>query len=371
MTTIDCFGSGRTRGLIHGEEARERVRDALGKWEEVTLRPGGKGSTIAAYVSSFLSTTGLLQTVGKLLPDLLDEIRGIADGAGVAYETVAAYNLMDEQWWYDLNLPPQAEPGCSVVSVVRDGAGTLLAQNMDLPVFMDGSQMILRVRAPDQPEALVLTSAGLVGLIGINRSGVAICVNTLLMLNHNPNGLPVAAVIRGALVCGSAESAIRFLRSVPHASGQHYAIASASGVTGLECSAIGAATSGAQGTRSLVHTNHPLVSKDIKASALSLLEKRGRVQDSRRRLTFLQERVGALAQPSDVIRILGDQTTPICLVPKSDGLSITFGSVLFEIADVPRAAFCLGNPAEGSWLDVGWHDESGVVATEVEHAHAS
>ncbi len=369
MTIIDCVGSGRPRGLIHGEEARDRVREALGRWEEVTLSAAREGSTIETYVARFLSTTGLIPTLGRLLPDLLEEIRGIADGAGVAYETVAAYNLMDEQWWYDLKLPPQGEPGCSVVSVVHD-SGTLLAQNMDLPAFMDGSQLILRIRAPDEPEALVLTSAGLVGLVGVNRSGVAVCVNTLLMLNHDPNGLPVAAVVRGALAQDTAEGAIQFLKSVPHASGQHYAIAGRGGVTGLECSALGAATSSAEGRRSLIHTNHPLSSEDIAPSALALLEERGRVADSRRRLAFLRQKIDSVAQPTDAIRILEDRTAPICLVPGGRGASITFGSVLFEVADMPRAAFCLKNPKEGRWVDVAWHDEPGAGSAGTRQDHA-
>ena len=45
----------------------------------------------------------------------------------------------------------------------------------------------------------MLSSAGLIGLTGCIGDGVGICVNALGMLRHDPRGLPVACVVRGAL----------------------------------------------------------------------------------------------------------------------------------------------------------------------------
>src|ERR1700719_5076941 len=111
------------------------------------------------YAGRFVSTTGLIAAMERTAPDLVEEICGIADGAALPFELIAAYNLMDEQWWYDLSVPPEAEPGCSLVAL-SDPRHTVLAQNIDLPGFMDGSQVILRLREPGRPEALVLSSAG-------------------------------------------------------------------------------------------------------------------------------------------------------------------------------------------------------------------
>jgi hypothetical protein len=91
----------------------------------------------------------------------MEEMHGIAEAAGLPRELVAAYNLMDEQWWYDLGRQ-QAEPGCSLVAL-HDNGSTVLAQNMDLPSFMDGSQIVLRLSPPDGPRMLLLSSAGLIG----------------------------------------------------------------------------------------------------------------------------------------------------------------------------------------------------------------
>jgi isopenicillin-N N-acyltransferase like protein len=152
MTVIECAGDGRARGRAHGESAREAVCAAIGRWAEATA--AASRTPIEGYAGAFLDETELLPAIARHCPDLHEELHGIAEGAGLPFALVAAYNLMDEQWWYD------AERGCSVVGVARDGARALLAQNMDLPAFMDRSRLVLRVSGPDQPEALVLTCWG-------------------------------------------------------------------------------------------------------------------------------------------------------------------------------------------------------------------
>src|SRR5690606_38632415 len=105
---------------------------------------------------------------------------------------------------------------------------------------------------------------------------------------------------------------------IPHASGQHYAIADRHGMVGIECSAGGAAESSPWGTPSLVHTNHPLASTDINERALAKLQERGRVANSEERLAFLDGWRKAGPRGDDVLPLLQDPTTPICVVALSD-----------------------------------------------------
>jgi hypothetical protein len=274
-------------------------------------------------------------------------MHGIAEAASLPRELVAAYNLMDEQWWYDLGRQ-QAEPGCSLVAL-HDNGSTVLAQNMDLPSFMDGSQIVLRLSPPDGPRMLLLSSAGLIGLTGVNSAGVAICVNTLLMLRSNPNGLPVAAVVRHALAQDSAADARAVLESVAHASGQHYAVADRSGVSSFECSAGGCARSSEPGAARLTHTNHPLVSTDFDYPSLELLERRGRVADSQRRLTHLGNWLTSGGTSPDVLALLDEPDTPICIRPTPDWRGQTFGSVMFRLGDEVEAWFRLDKAGDAPW----------------------
>jgi isopenicillin-N N-acyltransferase like protein len=111
LKVIDCVGDGRNRGRAHGEAARLLVRAALARWEETV---GAKtGLPVEHYVSGFLGSTRVHLAMQDMLPDIAAEIDGIAEGAGVSHDVLAAYNLMDEQWWYDL----ESERGCSVLAV--------------------------------------------------------------------------------------------------------------------------------------------------------------------------------------------------------------------------------------------------------------
>lgn len=355
MTIIDCFGDGRQRGIAHGESARRLIHEGIARWEEATLASLPRGTLMRDYAARFVGGTALMATMEKTVPGLAAEIRGIAEGAALPYEIIAAYNLMDEQWWYDLG-SPLAEPGCSLMGL-SDGYRTVLGQNMDLPSFMEGSQVILRLRGPGMPETLVLSSAGLIGLAGVSRAGFGICVNTLLMLSHNDAGLPVAAVFRHALEQESAAKAVAVLQSLSHASGQHYAVGDRHGVAGVECSAGGCIVSSPYGRPVISHTNHPLASEDIDDSSLAMLNERGRVEFSRKRLAFLDTHVSGLANSEDVIALLSDPSTPICVNVESRRPSFTFGSVVFEMADETRAHFSLAHPSKADWQQIPWSDD--------------
>ncbi len=346
MTVIDCFGEGRVRGRAHGEAARQVVRDALSRWEEATMA-GASEPDILTYCEKFISTTGLIGAVERDMPDLAAELVGIAEASGVAYPLIAAYNLMDEQWWYDLGASA-AEPGCSTLSVTN-ASGTLLAQNMDLPEFMDGSQLVLRIGDGKGSESLVLTSAGLIGLTGLNSRGFGICVNTLLMLRHNPNGIPVSFAMRHALSEDSAAAAVGALQSINHASGQHYAVGDRNGVTSLECSAGGAVISNDPSLRTMVHTNHPLVSQDIENWAMTLIEATDRIANSHERYDILKQAVADIKTADDIVSLLSDRSKCLCMTPEPPFSMQTFASMVFEIGETVSARFCLGQPGSRAW----------------------
>ena len=52
------------------------------------------------HVAGLLAATRFVPAIEASTPELLEEVRGIAEGAGVSFERILAYNLMDEEWWY-------------------------------------------------------------------------------------------------------------------------------------------------------------------------------------------------------------------------------------------------------------------------------
>jgi hypothetical protein len=338
---VDCRGSARERGRAHGEALRASIEALLERWDaDVAAR---LHRPPAALVSELVGTTGFVDAIRRHTPDLLEEVGGIAEAAGIAFDRILALNLMDEEWWF--TAPAQPRHACSLVAAAaQDGRPSVLAQNMDLPELMDGAQAILRVDGDAGP-SVVLTAAGMIGLTGVNASGVGVCVNTLPMLRHSGAGLPVAFVMRGVLERESAAAAATFLAGVPHASGQHYALADAAGVAGYECSAAGAVRSD-DGSGLFCHTNHPLRSGDLDPARRAAGE-----PDSYTRLAAITAAAPTVTSGADCERVLADRDAPLCVVPAPGHPWITFGSGWAELWSPPRVRIAPGPPDRTAWID--------------------
>ena len=349
MDIVECFGTPRQRGHSHGETLRERINEALKIWAQATMTSRGTRAPkdIDTYCTEFLNATALIPHARRATPDLYDELVGIAEGAGQPLARILAYNLMDEQWWYDAR-PDAPPPGCSLIATPVRG-GHLLAQNMDLPAHMDGSQVVLRLGGADIPQTLVLSAAGMIGLTGANDAGLAIGVNTLLMLRHAADGLPVAMALRHALGARNRADAVARLRGVGHASGQHYALATSDGISSVECSALSCAPLPLPPDGVLLHTNHPLANGDVDDSAQSRLDAAGFNKSSRTRLDWLHTRKDAIDTVARLQSVFDDADAPICMRAKTNGGSSTFASVVYEMTQTPCVRMRQGIAGGSTW----------------------
>ncbi len=332
---IDVSGDGYDRGLAHGEQLREAVQISVGN---VVNALGG-----AAEIERFITETDFLSTIDRLTPDLGQEVRGIAIGSNMPLQLVLAHNLMDEHWWWSTN--QNRREACTLLAT--SSPTPIIGQTMDLPSYMDGSQFILRSRFPDGSSSAVLSSAGLIGLCGVNSHGVGMSVNALSMLNHSGSGLPVAFVLRGALTSSTSTSAVEFVRSVPHASGQHYAIVGPTthGVvtaTGIECSAGGAVTS-SEGAVRFAHTNHPIATTDLDPAVQTP------ATSTHARYEVATKHGASVNSADDLIELLHDRTGPICVERADTGDWMTFGSIVTELIQPIRMRYALGPPTESTW----------------------
>ena len=213
------------------------------------------------FVARFLAKTDFQPAIEKWTPGLLDEVRGIADGAEVPFDDIYVFQLADEIWsmgkW-------AIKHKCTAISVNRRGnQPTMVAQTMDIPGFYQKYPTLLRVKYENGPTQMVLTCPGLIGVNGMNSSGVAVCCNTLLQLKPSLKGIPCLFVVRGVLENENLNEAESWLKKIPHAVGQNYTLGDRNESRAFECSAVSKKrfrpTSDADFT---YHTNHPLVNTD-------------------------------------------------------------------------------------------------------------
>ncbi|TAA52551.1 C45 family peptidase [Shinella sp. JR1-6] len=351
LPVIDCPKAPLARGRAHGEALRGTIADKVERWQAAIGKAYGRPA--AAFLPVFLTVTDFRTAIAVHTPDLLEEVRGIAEGAGISEETAYALQLMDEEWWFG---GFDGEGHCSSLAVApAEGRDTIVGQTMDLPRWHDGAQAVLRLDDGDS-ETLVYTSAGLIGLMGVSGRGLGICVNTLAQLAYSPRGLPVSFAMRGALARKDAAAAADFLSRVPHASGQNFQVGDRNGIRTLECAAGGVAEIAIADGLSL-HTNHPLANTRVAPNAR--LEGGS---DSRTRLRSLHTDFsrGGPVNAETARRALSAQRKggAVSIVPKGPARTdtklglmrqMTVGAVVYEIGKTVSLSVAAGPPSAESW----------------------
>jgi hypothetical protein len=218
---------------------------------------------------------------------------------------------------------------------------------MDIPSVHDADQAVLRIEPHDGPASLVFTRAGMIGLTGCNADGLALVVNALATLPASTAGLPVAFIIRGILGHRSLTEAVRFARDVPHATGQHYGIASPSGLVSIEGWSTGVAIDEEPGTK-ILHTNHPLLTAETSDDAEPIYRR----LRTRERLDYVERGAAVERTAAGLQTLLSDRSVPISLA--ADQPSMTFGAVVYECDVPPRIWVAPGPPHVTAFQQVAW-----------------
>lgn len=275
LRVLTLQGSPYNRGLVHGKTLRKEIHELINLWKaEIESQYKVNANK---FIADFLQKTNFQPAIKKWTPELLDEVRGLADGSGIEFDTIFMYQLADEEWaqWEDI----AGGQHCSSIGVNRiDASPSYVAQNMDIPTYYQGYQTLLRIRGEDGTlESLVLTVPGAIGVNGLNSNAIAITCNTLLKLAYSKDGLPVSFIVRGVLQQKTLKGAVDFLHNIKHASGQNYIIGGMERTYSFECSASKVtefiAYKGAQLT---YHTNHPLANDDYNHRYLANLQKQNK-----------------------------------------------------------------------------------------------
>lgn len=343
VPVIELKGSGYERGLQHGNQLKREIAEVFAKWKEsIALSTKRNADSV---IAEFLRSTKFKPAIDRWTPEIMEEVKGIADGSGQNFDDVFSFQLVDEFWVYLDRLANMNKSHCSGigVSATKDHPARI-AQNMDLEPYMNGYQTLLHVIGTDaEPEQYLLTCAGLIVSTGMNEKGIGVCDNTLMELQASEDGLPVAFVVRGILGKQKKEDVLSFIRAVKHASGQNYIIGIQESVYDFEASANQVIRFHPEvaGKDIVYHTNHALINHDVKPWYLEyhrkMLAGETKNMDSEIRLASLEKRLnkamGAISPDviKAILRSKDDERSPVCRAYKEGGESFCFSSVLFTL----------------------------------------
>lgn len=358
---IVCLEGGpRARGRMHGEYFRARIAELLERWGDSLEQ--GYGVERRRYVELFFQATAYEATTARLAPEVLDEVRGIAEGSGADPRALLAFQHVNEEFeWAPLfarQAPARDGEACSTI-VVPPGPGRpgRIAQNLDLAQFLDGFQVLLRCPTADgEGEVMALSVPGMISLMGMNSHGFAVCDNTLTQLRTDPGGLPIYAIYRQLLESRTLEAAIARVDRTPHAVGLNWVMGDPDGVAMIERSA-GVSTPYRPG-RAAYHTNHPLICEDWAATA-------GRPsRSSYLRHAALHQRLQGLDAPGaeDLRAVLSSRDDADYPVSRGGGVNLedqqigfTLACNIFELKrGDPRWRIASGPPHETAFREFGF-----------------
>ena len=145
--TVDVSGNAFERGRMHGEQARSRVELSLANYARLFAFHG------MPWEEAQRRSAGYRDLIGGFDAGLLEEMEGIARGAGRSFGEILALNVRTEV------LPPSflagADAGECTAIAVRPAAsatgGTLLAQNWDWLGSQREALVLVRLRAGPAP----------------------------------------------------------------------------------------------------------------------------------------------------------------------------------------------------------------------------
>jgi sugar phosphate isomerase/epimerase len=360
LRVIELRGTPYEKGLTHGRSLKIEIQELVKRWKADLEKTYPVPA--ATFIAKFLAATDFKPAIERWTPGLLDEVRGIADGTGIDFETMYAFQLVDESWVMggDLGLAKCT----SIVARRRGHLPALVAQNMDIPPFYHGFQTVLRIEGgAGEPGALVFTIPGVVAINGLNDRSVAVCVNAVTQLAYSPKGLPVAFTLRGILRQKTYEEAVRFLEEIQPAAPQNYMIGGPGKAADFERSAGKMVEfSPFNGAEFAYHTNHPVVNDDFNPKFTEALKKKGQTLEEYKarcqRFKFLNETFKDNATPLDLAvlkKVFSDRGSGI----NNEG---TYGCTIMVLGDPPELHIAPGRPDMVPFEGLGFGGQTGGTA---------
>ncbi len=209
---IDIAGEPRERGLQYGQGARDQIRIGIGNYQQAFLKIGISWDEALAFAATFITRLSAEE------PRLLEEIRGIAQGAGVRFEEILALNARTEILYHARSRNVMGD-GCTGAVVLPEASAShrlLHAQNWDWRDECAESTVILRVSPDSGPKMLIQAEAGVLARCGLNSQGIGLTGNFLKCERENvPGGLPIPFIRRRILMAGTFRDAIAAIYRSP------------------------------------------------------------------------------------------------------------------------------------------------------------
>ncbi len=221
---VKIQGTPYERGQQYGSQCREKIAQVIDFYR---------------WIFELKSKLDWDQSLGKaadFVPfldaydrDIMEEIKGIADGSQRPLLEIVALNVRTELLFLLAARAAQVKASCTALVAVPPASDhTLLAQNWDWYPQVRECCVILEENPVGRPRIIQALEAGLIAKAGFNSAGIGLCTNALVTANWRV-GVPFHAILWRILKAESMSEAIGAVTGANRASAANYLIAHGDG----------------------------------------------------------------------------------------------------------------------------------------------
>jgi isopenicillin-N N-acyltransferase-like protein len=334
LPILEISGGASARGRAHGEEFRSRIH-------ERKERMLAQSHTAVLGCDRFRSHFDLVK---REAPDLLEELEGIASGAGLDVSEVLAMNSFEF-------LGSLSNGGCTALALVDENE-TYVAQNWDGSTTQQKELVVFRFRS-DGYETLCVAPAGGLCWVGMNSMSLAL-TNTDLILKSYALAMPSQFIRRRILQQPGVREAIGIIERQRHPAGRTYVLGDRTGLIAYAEVAARCRPHVHLCSDRLAHANHPIspqlqAEENIQARNRIYPSSPSRYETAKRLIDSLEDR-----SASGLKKILKDKTgypSSICKYATAEEPSQTVLSMVF-LTRAREAHICIGNPSESDYTTI-------------------
>ena len=224
---VRVSGGPRERGRQYGRLAAERVQRSVAIYRRVFEHYAGwDWDRVTAHARAYRPA------IDAAHPCYLDEMAGIAEGAGLREDDVLAINVRTEVMF--AAVARRAAGECTAFAVLPGataGGGTLIGQNWDWKPHMTDTVVVLEAEQDEGPSYVTVVEAGLLAKTGMNEAGIGLVTNALISdEDRGDPGLPYHVILRAILDAANLPGALDAVTHHPRASAANYLVANREGM---------------------------------------------------------------------------------------------------------------------------------------------
>ncbi|MGD0708036.1 MAG: C45 family peptidase [Anaerolineaceae bacterium] len=251
LPMVKVYGSHREMGRQIGETFPSQIKHSID--DAKALIDSTYETLQLTWESANIQARKYLPFAQERYPQYVDEILGMAEGAGVSFDDLVALNAMEAVTMDALHLTK-----CTSMAVDEKHTANghvLIAHNEDWLPEDEPDVFMVHAKPDDEPAWLAMTYGGLLPNIGLNAAGIGQCCDSVYP-SDSRIGIPRILASRAVLGARTIAEAMRHMLIPLRAAGYNHLLAHESGeLYNVEVSARRFAVLYAEDGY-IAHTNH-------------------------------------------------------------------------------------------------------------------